>query len=59
MSRHTSAKIPSPVQLDMEQEQELVEAFHLFDMNGDKMIAAEELHIVMQALSLDMGMEEI
>ena len=33
--------------LDPEQESELREAFDLFDRDGDKKIAAKELHVVM------------
>ena len=33
--------------LSMEEIQELEEAFDLFDSNGDRHIAAKELHVVM------------
>ena len=35
------------IRLDPEQESELREAFDLFDRDGDKKIAAKELHVVM------------
>ena len=35
------------IRLDPEQESELREAFDLFDRDGNKKIAAKELHVVM------------
>ena len=47
------------IRLDPEQESELREAFDLFDRDGDKKIAAKELHVVMQAIGRNMSIEEI
>ena len=47
------------VTLDPEQESELQEAFDLFDRDGDQMIAAKELHVVMQAIGRNMDISEV
>ena len=47
------------IRLDPEQESELREAFDLFDRDGDKKIAAQELHVVMQAIGRNMEIEEV
>ena len=38
------------LQLNEEQLEELAEAFELFDRDGDQMIAAKELHVVLLAI---------
>ena len=38
---------------------ELKEAFDLFDRDGDQMIAAMELHVVMQAIGRNMDLDEV
>ena len=50
---------PGPLTLNAEQESELREAFDLFDRDGDQMIAAKELHVVMQAIGRNMELEEV
>ena len=47
------------IRLDPEQESELREAFDLFDRDGDKKIAAKELHVVMQAIGRNMELREV
>ena len=47
------------IRLDPEQESELREAFDLFDRDGDKKIAAKELHVVMQAIGRNMELKEV
>ena len=47
------------ISLDPEQESELREAFDLFDRDGDKKIAAKELHVVMQAIGRNMELKEV
>ena len=47
------------IRLDPEQESELREAFDLFDRDGDKKIAAKELHVVMQAIGRNMELSEV
>ena len=47
------------ISLDPEQESELREAFDLFDRDGDKKIAAKELHVVMQAIGRNMELREV
>ena len=48
-----------PITLEPEQENELREAFDLFDRDGDQSIAAKELHVVMQAIGRNMEISEV
>ena len=42
-----------------QQEEELKEAFDLFDGDGSGTMAAKELHVVMQAIGRNMELQEI
>ena len=61
MSRHSQSGVTKHEEytISAEQEQELREAFDLFDSDGDRSIAARELHVVMQAIGRNMEMEEV
>ena len=52
-------KKTGPITLNPEQEDELREAFDLFDRDGDQSIAAAELHVVMQAIGRNMDLAEV
>lgn len=54
-----SAAKTGPITLDADQENELREAFDLFDRDGDQSIAAKELHVVMQAIGRNMELSEV
>ena len=47
------------VELSEKDVEELREAFELFDSSGDGLIAASELHVVMQAIGRNMSLEEV
>eukprot|EP00806_Schmidingerella_arcuata_P003572 Macronucleus_4240.p1 GENE.Macronucleus_4240~~Macronucleus_4240.p1 ORF type:complete len:176 (+),score=62.16 Macronucleus_4240:1-528(+) len=57
-SNMSAAKASDPV-IDAEEEQELREAFDLFDRDGDQSIAAKELQVVMQAIGRQKEVTEI
>ena len=63
MSLHSQSGVTRRGQDDYpiseEQERELREAFDLFDSDGDKSIAAKELHVVMQAIGRNMEIAEV
>ena len=59
MSKLAGSSKTGPVVLDAEQEQDLREAFDLFDRDGDQSIAAKELHVVMQAIGRHMDLSEV
>ena len=54
-----SATKTGQLALDADQENELREAFDLFDRDGDQSIAAKELHVVMQAIGRNMELSEV
>ena len=56
---NAQVKKTRPIRLNPEQEDELREAFDLFDRDGDQMIAAKELHVVMQAIGRNMDLSEV
>lgn len=61
-SRNQSRMSRAPTQklkLSAAQEEELREAFDLFDRDGDKSIGAKELHVVMQAIGRNMELQEV
>lgn len=45
--------------LNEQQKSELQEAFELFDRDGDQMIAAKELHVVLMAIGRQMTIKEV
>ena len=47
------------LELSAEEQEELKEAFELFDSSGDGLIAAEELHVVMQAIGRNMSIDDV
>ena len=53
-----SQKKDITLELSAEQEEELREAFDLFDSNGDGGIAARELHVVMQAIGRNVTLQD-
>ena len=46
-------------EMSVEEQEELKEAFNLFDSGGDGLINASELHMVMQAIGRNMSEEEV
>ena len=46
-------------EMSAEEQEELKEAFNLFDSGGDGLINASELHMVMQAIGRNMSEEEV
>ena len=58
-SQMSATRQTDPVAIDAEEEQELREAFDLFDRDGDQSIAAKELQVVMQAIGRQKDVEEI
>ena len=50
MNKNLPRKQQQIPQLNQEQVEELSEAFELFDEDGDQMIAAKELQIVLKAI---------
>ena len=46
-------------EMSIEEQEELKEAFNLFDSGGDGQINASELHMVMQAIGRNMSEEEV
>lgn len=59
MKKNQSQRNVKKFELTQEQINELAEAFELFDRDGDQMIAAKELHVVLMAIGRQMSVDDV